>query len=56
MHFFMFSYTGVNYFQIVTVHIIKGKHYFRGIKLFSKNFGGVQAKIRIASSQKMFTN
>lgn len=56
MHFFMFSYTGVNYFQIITVHIIKGKHHLRRRKSLWKNSGAIQAKMRIATSQKMVQN
>ena len=50
------SYAGVNYFKIITVHLIKGKQQLHRRKLLRKNFGSVQAKIRIASSQKMVKN
>ena len=40
----------------MTVHIVKGKYHLYRRKSFRKNFGGVQAKIRIASSQKMVKN
>ena len=53
MNFFMFLYTGVNYFQVITVHILKGKHHHQRRKLMKKNFGGVQAEIEIASCQKI---
>lgn len=52
----MLSYTGVNYLQITTVHIIKEKHHLLRRKSLRMNFGGVQAKIRIATSQKMIKN
>ena len=56
MDFFMFSYTGVNYFQIITVHILKGKHHHQRRKLFNKNFGVAQAETRIASCQTIVIN
>ena len=52
----MFSYTGVNYFKIITVHIIKGKHHLPRRKSLRKDFGGAQTKMRIATSQKTVKN
>ena len=52
----MFLYTGVNYFQIITVHIIKGKHHLCRRKWLRKDFGAVQPKMRIATSQKTAKN